>query len=226
MSEDTLEYIEYTTGPNPKYTVIWLHGLGADGNDFVPIIPELALNSDCRFIFPHAPLRPITCNQGQVMRGWYDIVHFDKINRQADIEGIRRSRTAIHTLIHQENARGIPTQHIILAGFSQGGAMVYMTGLTYPERFAGLIALSTYIPAESLLREEYHPANCQTPLFIGHGTRDPVVPIPLGQAAQQTITALGNPYVYFEYPMQHSVCAQEISDISAWLQPLIDPTYS
>jgi phospholipase/carboxylesterase len=220
MSHDTLQYIEHTTGPAPTHTIIWLHGLGADGNDFVPLIPQLPLHINCRFIFPHAPSRLITCNQ-TVMRGWYDILSFDNINRHADIAGVVASRIALHRLIQQENARGIRTENIILAGFSQGGAMVYMTGLTYPERFAGLVALSTYIPADSLLQKEYHSANAHTPIFISHGTHDPIVPVALAQTARQTITALGNPHVYFEYPMQHSVCAEEISALATWLNSLI-----
>lgn len=221
MSQQTLEYIELSTGPAPQYSIIWLHGLGADGNDFVPVVPKLQLPVDCRFIFPHAPMRPISCNQGYIMRGWYDIVHFNEINRQADLAGILASREAIHALIAQENARGIPTRRIILAGFSQGGAIVYSVGFTYPEKFAGFIALSTYIPAEKLLRDEYQAANQTTPVFIGHGTLDAVVPALLGKTACETITALGNPCEYHTYPMQHGVCAEEIADLAQWLKGMM-----
>lgn len=217
MQEKPLEYIVRQTGPAPEYTIIWLHGLGADGHDFVPIIPELKLPFDCRFIFPHAPHRPITCNQGYVMRGWYDILHFDKIERDIDLAGVQQSCSAIRALISQEQAQGTPTKNIILAGFSQGGAIAYMTGLTHPETLGGIIALSSYIPDANTLTTQYHKANSHTPVFIGHGSEDPIVDLTLGKSAQETIKNLGNPCTYHQYPMPHSVCGEEIQDISNWI---------
>lgn len=221
MSNNTLEYIKRETGANPFYTVIWLHGLGADGHDFAPLASQLKLPSTCRFIFPHAPMRPITCNQGYVMRGWYDILHFDKIQKDIDLEGVMQSCTAIRDLIAQEKARGIANKNIILAGFSQGGAIAYMTGLTYPEPLGGIIALSTYIPDIDTLHTQYHKANHATPVFIGHGKSDPIVDFVLGEKAYQTINVYGNPCTFRSYPMPHSVCGEEIEDISAWLSEII-----
>lgn len=221
MPENNLEPITIQTGPNPSYTIIWLHGLGADGNDFVPLVPELKLACDCRFIFPHAPLRPITCNQGYIMRGWYDILHFDRIERNIDTQGVQQSCEVIRVLIDQEKKQGISTKNIILAGFSQGGATAYIVGLTHPEPLGGIIALSTYIPDPEALKVNYHKANHLTPVFIGHGKTDPIVDISLGKKAYQAIESYGNPCTYREYPMAHSVCAEEIQDISKWIEKII-----
>lgn len=221
MLENHLEPITLQTGPNPRHTIIWLHGLGADGNNFVSLVPELKLSCDCRFIFPHAPLRPITCNLGYVMRGWYDILHFDKIDRHIDTQGVQESCKTIRALINQEKARGISTKNIILAGFSQGGAIAYMVGLTHPEPLGGIIALSTYIPDPESLHAQYHSANKLTPVFIGHGNEDDIVGLSLGQKAYQTIEGYGNPCTYREYPMTHSVCAEEIQDIADWVNSIL-----
>ena len=215
-----LETIELQTGENPTATVIWLHGLGADGSDFVPIVPELQLPDDLpvRFIFPHATAIPITCNNGYVMRGWYDIVYFDRINREADKYGVLRSVDAIRQLIARENQRGIPSERIILAGFSQGGAIAYTAGVTHPEKLAGIIALSTYIPSSELINEADTSTNLNTPIFAGHGSMDPVVPITLGKAAHDFMAAAGHPISWHTYPMEHSVCLPEILEIGAFIK--------
>jgi phospholipase/carboxylesterase len=216
---DFLPAIEQQTGPQPEYTVIWLHGLGADGHDFAPIVPELGLGDSpaVRFVFPHAPSMPITWNNGYVMPAWYDIVSLEEGRRHADEAGIRQSRDAIRKLIARENERGVPTANIVLAGFSQGGAMAYIAGLTHPEPLAGIVALSTYIPAPELLAAEKSAANRRTPVFAAHGTDDPVVALALGIAARDTLVALDYPVDWHTYRMPHSVCQQEIADIGRWL---------
>lgn len=217
MSE-YLPSIELETRPDPTCAVIWLHGLGADGNDFVPIVPELGLPPELavRFIFPHAPQRPITINNGYVMRGWYDIEALDG-NRRADELGIRDSAAAIRRLIERENARGIPTRRIVLAGFSQGGAMAYTVGLTYPEAFAGIVALSAYIPAPALLVDRFSTANRATPIFAAHGTADDILPLQLGEFARDTLEKHGFKIEWHVYRMAHSVCPQEIDALGGWL---------
>ncbi|MDR3413636.1 MAG: dienelactone hydrolase family protein [Formivibrio sp.] len=219
MDNQLLDSIELATGENPVASVIWLHGLGADGNDFVPVVPELGLpaNLPVRFIFPNAPAIPITCNNGYVMPGWYDITHFDQISRDVDALGVVRSVQAIHQLIINENQRGIPTNRIVLAGFSQGGAIAYTAGLTYPEKLAGIIALSTYIPAPELLVADSMQINHATPIFAAHGGMDPVVPIALGKAAYERLSAAGYPISWQTYPMQHSVCMPEIVEIGQFI---------
>lgn len=215
-----LEAIEIRTGENPVASVIWLHGLGADGSDFVPVVPELCLPAELpvRFVFPHAPAIPITCNNGYVMRGWYDIAHFEQINRAPDVHGIVRSVEAVRELIRRENERGIPCSKIILAGFSQGGAIAYTAGLTHPEKLAGIIALSTYIPAPELLEPALLAANSDIPVFAGHGSMDPVVPVQLGRAAHDLVAATGHPVSWNTYPMQHSVCLPEIVAIGEFIE--------
>ncbi|QZA81386.1 alpha/beta hydrolase [Deefgea piscis] len=215
----TLACVTVETAPNPTASVIWLHGLGADGNDFVSIVPELGLPSDLavRFIFPHAPMMPITCNNGYVMRAWYDIVHFDQISRQADIAGVEQSVAAIRALIAAENAKGIPTDRIVLAGFSQGGAIAYTAGLTHPAALAGIVALSTYLPAESLLTPATIAANQNTPVLAAHGSHDPVVGISLGEKAKQFVADLGVKVQWQTYPIQHSVCLPEIQLIGQFI---------
>lgn len=215
----TLPAIEIETAPNPDFSIIWMHGLGADGSDFVPVVPELGLSEDVavRFVFPHAPTIPVTINNGYVMRAWYDIVAIDGGARHADEAGIRASRDIVRKLIERENGRGVPTSRIVLAGFSQGGAIAYIAGLTHPEALAGIIALSTYIPAPALLAAEFDPANRATPVFAAHGTQDGVVPLQLGEQARQALTDLGNPLEWRTYPMAHSVCLEEITEIGAWL---------
>ncbi len=222
---DFLPAIELQTAPQPGYTVIWLHGLGADGHDFAPIVPALGLGNTpaVRFVFPHAPSMPITWNNGYVMPAWYDIVSLEEGRRHADEAGIRQSREAIRKLIARENARGVPSGHIVLAGFSQGGAMAYVAGLTHPEPLAGIVALSTYVPAPELLNTERSEANRRTPVFAAHGTDDPVVPLQLGIAARDALTELDYPVEWHTYRMPHSVCEQEIADIGAWLRARFAP---
>src|SRR5699024_28050 len=184
MSSTTLECIEIETQEKPEYAIIWLHGLGADGNDFVPVIPELQPDQlpAIRFLFPHAPTRPVTVNNGMRMRAWYDIFTTD-LDRREDEGGIRESESDIRSLIARENIRGIPTQNIILAGFSQGCAMTLHTGLRLDEPLAGMIALSGYLPLQDKFPTERKSANDNTPIFMGHGNMDPVVAISRGEAS-------------------------------------------
>jgi phospholipase/carboxylesterase len=215
-----LPTIESETTATPQFAVIWLHGLGADGGDFAPIVPYLGLpaTTGVRFIFPHAPEMPVTCNGGYVMPAWYDITHIDGIKRGVDEAGIRRSCAAIRQLIARENERGIPCRHIVLAGFSQGGAMAYTVGLTHPERLAGIVALSAYLPAPDLLAEPELAANRQTPIFAGHGDADDVVPPILGRQAFDYLQAGNYRADWHEYPaMEHTVSMEEIRDIGRWL---------
>jgi phospholipase/carboxylesterase len=219
MSE-LLPAIEIETAPNPAFSVIWMHGLGADGSDFVPVVPELGLPDKLgvRFIFPHAPAMPVTCNGGYVMPAWYDIQSLDEDGRRADERGVIASRNAIRALIARENARGVPCDHIVLAGFSQGGAIAYTTALTHPETLAGVVALSTYIPSTDLIALEAAPANASTPIFAAHGTDDDIVPLTLGTRARDWLAAAGHPITWQTYQMPHSVCIEEIVDIGQWLE--------
>jgi phospholipase/carboxylesterase len=217
-----LETIEIETAPNPAAAVIWMHGLGADGNDFAPIVPELALGSlpAVRFIFPHAPMQPVTLNNGQVMRAWYDVSFGDLEgrSRQADEKGVRTSQAAIGKLIARENKRGIASRQIVVAGFSQGGAIALEAGLRYPERLAGIMALSTYLPLAAKLEAEASAQNKDVPIFFAHGSHDPVIPLPMAVASRDKLRELGYNVDWHEYPMQHSVCMVEVADISAWLR--------
>jgi len=219
---DTLEAIEIQTGENPSAAVIWLHGLGADGNDFVPIVDELRLPAglSIRFIFPHAPMIPVTVNNGYVMRAWYDI-SFDGVDRRPDAQGIRASQTEIEKLIANEKKRGIPASRIVLAGFSQGGAVTLQTGLRHAEPLAGLMVLSSYLPLAESVAAERSPANAAAPVFMAHGRQDPVIAIALAQRSVTQLTELGYDIEWHEYPMQHSVCAEEIADIQRWLQRVL-----
>ena len=221
MSE-YLETIEIETAPNPTATVIWMHGLGADGNDFAPMVPELRLGSApaIRFVFPHAPMIPVTINNGYVMRAWYDISYGDLEgkSRQADEKGVRASQAEIEKLIAREVARGIRANKIVIAGFSQGGAIALHTGLRHAAPLAGIMALSTYLPAPHTLPAEAAPANRDIALFYAHGSDDQVIPIAMAETSRQTLSAAGYAVDWHEYPMQHSVCLEEIRDISAWLQ--------
>lgn len=214
-----LECIEIETAPNPEFSVIWLHGLGADGNDFVPIVPELGLapNLAVRFIFPHAPVQPVTINGGMAMRSWYDIYVADLV-RHEDENGLRASQLAIQDLIARENARDIPSERIVLAGFSQGCAMTLQTGLRLEESLAGLVCLSGYLPMADKINNERHKANQDTPIFMAHGTLDPVVPLARAEDSKQLLQELGYDIEWHQYPMQHSVCAEEIADLSAFLK--------
>ena len=221
MSE-YLETIEIETAPNPTATVIWMHGLGADGNDFAPMVPELRLGSApaIRFMFPHAPMIPVTINNGYVMRAWYDISYGDLEgkSRQADEKGVRASQAEIEKLIAREVARGIRANKIVIAGFSQGGAIALHTGLRHAAPLAGIMALSTYLPAPHTLPAEAAAANRDIALFYAHGSDDQVIPIAMAETSRQTLSAAGYAVDWHEYPMQHSVCLEEIRDISAWLQ--------
>ena len=217
---DPSSVIEIETGIPPRFSVIWLHGLGADGSDFVPVVPELGLNNDqaVRFIFPHAPMAPVTCNGGYIMRSWYDIISLDASHREIDEAGILASCQTIRALITRENQRGIPSPRIFLAGFSQGGAVAYTTALTHPDKLAGLIALSTYIPSPRLLAGDASNANKAIPIFAAHGTMDGVVVPELGVAARDVLQQNGYALEWHDYPMTHSVCIEEIKDIGAWLK--------
>jgi phospholipase/carboxylesterase len=216
---DFLETIELQTHGSCDWSVIWMHGLGADGSDFVPVVPELGLDPSVgiRFVFPNAPEIPVTCNGGYVMPAWYDIISLDKSNRDVDAAGIVKSRQQIRDLIEREKERGILSSRIFLAGFSQGGAVAYTTALTHPELLAGVIAMSTYLPVPQLVAEEASEANRQIPIFVAHGTEDDVVSIELGLHAREFLTQNGYASQWQEYPMPHSICLEEIKDIGAWL---------
>ena len=211
--------LEIATGPAPTGAVIWLHGLGADGHDFAPIVPELGLPQKpaLRFVFPHAPMMPVTINDGYVMPAWYDIAH-PGLAREEDETGIRASQRTVEALIAREEERGIPPSRIVLAGFSQGGAIVLHTGLRFPQRLAGVLALSTYLPLKGSFSADASPANADLPVFMAHGSRDPVVPLPLAAASRDFLLRSGYPVEWHEYEMAHSVCPAEIADIGAWLR--------
>ena len=217
-----LPCIELETAPNPTCSVIWLHGLGADGNDFVPIVPELHLPASpaIRFIFPSAPSMPVTVNGGYVMPAWYDIVGRNLMD-QEDAEGIKRSATSIIELIEREVQRGIDYRHIVLAGFSQGCAMALYIGLRLPHQLAGIIALSGYLPLALSLSIEKHSANQNTPIFMAHGTYDPVVILDRAQASHAVLEKLAYRVNWNEYPMEHSVHHEELADISRFLQEVL-----
>ena len=211
-----LTHITLESGKNPQYSIIWLHGLGADGQDFVPMADELKLPVSVRYIFPHAPRRPVTINGGFVMRAWYDIAS-DRIDTLQDAAGIRASQADIEALITQETARGIAANHIFLAGFSQGGAIALHTALRQNMPLAGVLALSAYLPLADTTRAEATANSRQTPIFMAHGSRDPVVPVTLGTASRESLQALGYAIDWHEYAMQHSVIERELRDIEAWL---------
>jgi phospholipase/carboxylesterase len=218
-SGELLAYLEVTTADKPEYSVIWMHGLGADGHDFEPIVPSLGLPpaTAVRFIFPHALMRPITINGGAVMRAWYDIIEISTSKGQ-DEAGIRHSAGKIRALIEHEIARGIPASKIILAGFSQGGAMALHVGLRYPQKLAGIMVLSAYLLFPDRLQSEHSAANSATPVFVSHGTHDPVIPIALGEAVHTALQAGHWPVEWRSYPIPHSVSQAEIADIGHWLQ--------
>jgi phospholipase/carboxylesterase len=214
-----LDFIEVTTGPSPSLAVIWLHGLGADGHDFEPIVPELGLRFPVRFVFPHAPLRPVTINGGMAMRAWYDILGFDRRARE-DEAGIRASAAAVAELVDAEVARGVAARRIVLAGFSQGGAIALHTALRAPRALGGIVALSTYLPLAAPLAAERSAANARVPIFMAHGQSDDVLPPALGESSRRTLEALGYAVDWHAYPMAHSVCLEEISALGAWLAAL------
>jgi phospholipase/carboxylesterase len=215
---DVLETIESETGPNPVATIIVLHGLGADGNDFVPIAQELDLSAlgNVRFVFPHAPVIPVTINNGYRMRAWYDILGMDLVKRE-DEAGLRRSLGEIEELLEREETRGMPAHRIVLAGFSQGCAMALMTGLRHKQRLAGIVGMSGYLPLAQSTAAERSDANALTPIFLAHGQHDNVVAVQRGQASLDALQALGYQVEWHEYPMAHSVCMEEIADLNAWL---------
>jgi phospholipase/carboxylesterase len=220
MSE--IQTVEIETGPDPDGSIIWLHGLGADGHDFEPIVPELRLPASLalRFVFPHAPVRPVTINGGMTMRAWYDIFSLDR-GGPVDETGIRDSGEIANTLIRRECDRGIAAERIVLAGFSQGGAIALHAALRYPEKLAGLMALSTYLPLTSSLDAEVvnNPAavNRDIPIFMAHGTFDPVLPMQMGSDSRDLLNDRGFDIEWRDYPMAHAVCAEEIAHIRDWL---------
>jgi phospholipase/carboxylesterase len=217
--------IEIETAPNPTASIIILHGLGADGNDFVPIARELDLSGagPVRFVFPDAPTRPVTVNGGYVMRAWYDIFGFDAQQRREDEAGLRASQALVEGLIAKEKSRGIEAARIVLAGFSQGCAMTLMAGLRHDERLAGLVGLSGYLPLAATTEAERHAANRDLPIFLAHGTQDPVIPIVRARDSRDALVAMGHAVEWHEYPMPHSVCTEEIADLQRWLLERLGP---
>ena len=223
MSDHSLlDCIEVTTNENPTAAVIWMHGLGADGSDFVPIVRELDLTGcpGIRFVFPNADSIPVTINGGYVMPAWYDILAMDLVRKEDEV-GLRKSQKQIDTLIEREIERGISAEKIVLAGFSQGCAMTLQTGLRFPQKLAGLMCLSGYLPIHSTVTAEHHPANKATPIFMAHGRGDGVVTIDRAEQSRDFLHALGYTIEWHEYLMQHSVCEEEITDIGHWLQRLL-----
>jgi phospholipase/carboxylesterase len=221
MTTELLDTIELETAPNPSFAVIWMHGLGDSGNGFAPIVKELDLRGllGIRFVFPHAPTMPVTINGGYVMRAWYDIISTDLV-RIEDEKGIRTSQVQIEKLIAREIERGIPAERIVLAGFSQGCAMTVQTGLRYPHKLAGLMCLSGYVPLHQSLAAQRHAANNATPIFWAHGRADSVVPLSRAIQSRDLLTSLSYAVEWHEYPMQHSVCEDEVADIGKWLRGL------
>lgn len=217
---ELLPAIELETSPSPNSTVIWLHGLGADGNDFAPIVPELHLPTDLavRFIFPHAPTMPVTVNGGFVMPAWYDILEME-IDRKVDTPGLLASAAAINAFVSRELDRGIDSEKIVIAGFSQGGAVAYQVALSHPKTLAGLLVMSSYFATSEQI--EYSEINKKIPIKVQHGEQDPVVPEVLGRKATTHLVKQGYSVSYQSYPMEHAVCPQQISDISAWLQTIL-----
>jgi phospholipase/carboxylesterase len=217
-----LESVEIETGPEPRSTVIWLHGLGADGHDFEAVVPELVRRGEraLRFVLPHAAVRPVTINSGVSMRAWYDIVSFERHARQ-DETGIRASDAAVRALIARENARGIATDRIVLAGFSQGGAMALFTGTRYPEKLAGIIGLSCYMLLGETLTSERSAVNQTTPIFVAHGRRDPVVDVRFGEQTRRLLEAAGYSVTWHSYPIPHQVSPEELAHVAAWLRRVL-----
>jgi phospholipase/carboxylesterase len=219
----TLEFVEIAPTLPATHSVIWLHGLGADGHDFTGIVPELRLPASAaiRFIFPHAPHRPVTLNSGITMRAWYDLYALDNHMLEDEL-GIREAYAYISELIEHENARGIDFKNIILAGFSQGGALALFSGLRYPKQLAGIMALSTYLPLQATLAKEGHAANKNIPIMMAHGVMDPIVPLVFARASRIILTSLHYQVEWHEYPMAHSVCADEVREISDWLMKVCE----
>ncbi|HPR06385.1 MAG: alpha/beta fold hydrolase [Zoogloeaceae bacterium] len=219
MSAELLPCVEIETGPQPTHAVIWLHGLGADGHDFEPVVDafdEAAL-PPTRFVFPHAPMRPVTINGGYVMRAWYDIVSQEFAKRREDPAGVHESAAQIEALIARENARGIPDERIVLAGFSQGGAIALHTALRHPARLAGVLALSTYLPLADTLAAEASEANRDVPIFMAHGRDDGVIPHDFAQQSFTQLKAAGYPITWQTYFVEHGIVMEEIRDVEQWL---------
>jgi phospholipase/carboxylesterase len=217
-----LATLELETGRRPTAAVIWLHGLGADGHDFEAIVPELDLPDarPVRFVFPHAPMQPVTINGGAVMRAWYDVYALEGARRE-DEAGVRASQARVEELIARETSRGIPASRLVLAGFSQGGAIALQTGLRHPERLAGVLALSTYLPLAGTLAAEASAANRGVPIFMAHGLHDPLIPVERAAISRERLAGAGYAVEWHEYPMAHAVCMQEITHVSAWLQRVL-----
>ncbi|MGY0504820.1 alpha/beta hydrolase [Luteimonas sp. e5] len=218
MTIELPETVEHETAADPRWSVIWLHGLGADGNDFVPIVPELVRPDwpALRFVFPHAPTRAVTINGGMRMRAWYDIRDLDMSNR-ADAEGVAESVAQVEALIAREGERGVPASQVILAGFSQGGAITLAAGSRRTQPLAGLVALSTYLPLGPGMLAGLEAAAATQPLFMAHGTHDPVVPYTAGKRSRDALRDAGFAVDWHAYPMAHQVCAEEIADLAAWM---------
>ena len=222
MPVDLLEAIEIETAPKPDAAVIWMHGLGADGHDFEPIVPELRLPAATRvrFVFPHAPLRPVTINQGHVMRAWYDVRALAGVRRE-DEAGVRQSARQIEALLARERQRGIVPGRLVIAGFSQGGAMALHVGLRHPDRLAGILALSCYLPLANAVDTELAPANRDVPIFWAHGLHDPMIPQAMAEQGRAQLGALGYRIDWHQYPIPHSVSAEEIADVARWLERVL-----
>jgi phospholipase/carboxylesterase len=219
---ELLENIEIETAPNPQAAIIWLHGLGADGNDFVPLVRELDLSGlpGIRFVFPHAQAIPVTINGGYVMRAWYDITGAELMRRE-DETGLRDSQRDVEALIAREKARGIPASRIVLAGFSQGCAMTLQTGLRHPEKLAGMLCLSGYLPLADKVVHERTEESLATPIFMAHGRQDNVVPLARATQSRELLAGMGYQVEWHEYMMAHSLCLEEIQDIAAWLKKVL-----
>ena len=215
-----LDSVELSTGDAPRHSIIWLHGLGADGHDFEPIVPHLGLGVPVRFVFPHAPVRPVTLNGGMPMRAWYDIRSLEA-SREVDATGIEASCGAVTQLVQREIDRGIASERIVLAGFSQGGAIATLVSLRFPRRLAGLVALSTYALFADRMVSERHDANAALPAFVAHGRQDPMVPFAAGQQLAERLRAAGHPTTWRAYPMPHAVCDEEIRELGEWLRNLV-----
>ena len=219
MTAEPLETIEIETAPKPVASIIWMHGLGADGNDFAPLADEIHLPFAVRYIFPHAPMMPVSINGGYVMRAWYDIS--DAAIRREDEDGVRASQHLVEDLLAREKSRGIAASRIVLAGFSQGGAIALHTGLRHAERLAGIMALSTYVPLADRLAAEASATNRALPIFMAHGTADPMIPYARATASRDLLQQQGYALEWHEYRMPHSVCPQEIADIGVWLRRVL-----
>lgn len=219
MDAQPLETLEIETAPNPQASVIWMHGLGTDGNDFAPLADEIELPLGVRYVFPHAPMMPVSINAGYVMRAWYDIS--DAAIRREDEAGVRASQQSVEALLAREKSRGIAASRIVLAGFSQGGAIALQTGLRHAERLAGVMALSTYVPLADRLAAEANPANRGVPIFMAHGTADPMIAFARARASRDLLLQQAYAVEWHEYRMEHSVCPQEIADIAGWLRRVL-----